>query len=50
MIYEWMWQVSLGLKEGEEGSQPPPPPTALGSYFPVQNWLFSTLLGLLLRN
>ena len=48
MIYECMCQVSLGLKEDEEGSQAPP--TALGSYFPVQNWLFSTLLGLLLRN
>ena len=48
MIYECMCQVSLGLKEDEEGSQAPPTP--LGSYFPVQNWLFSTLLGLLLRN
>ena len=24
MIYECMWQVSLGLKEDEEGSQAPP--------------------------
>ena len=47
MIYECMWQVSLGLKEDEEGSQAPNGP---GSYFPVQNWLFSTLLCLLLRN
>ena len=46
-IYECMWQVLLGLKEDEEGSQAHP--SALGSYFPVQNWLFSTLLSLLLR-
>ena len=25
MLYECMWQVSLGLKEDEKGSQPPPP-------------------------
>ena len=47
-IYECMCQVSLGLKEDEEGSQAPQ--RLYGHIFLYRIGYISTLLGLLLRN